>query len=440
MRAFDLLIFAHLLNSLWQVPLVFCAALAASRLARRAGAQMEHLVWVSALLLETMLPLCHLPMNDLWQRAIGLAFGLFDGSAADGEARVILGAVSPARLALPWQTANLLAASSALYLLGLLYFTVRLVWSLFTTESLRRRAMPLQLNLQTAQRVGRLGINTGLASATVRFAISREISGPATVGLMRHTLLPPPGLLDRLESEDLDAVIAHEFAHMQRRDFAKNLLYSVVALPAAYHPFMFLTRTRVAEARELVCYASAAKTVGGRESYARSLFRLAPMLPDRSAPRILHAIGILDANILERRVMYLTRRSLEVKGAHRLAIAATCVLFAFAACASALALRIEVTEPALQAANSNSSSVHVKADALEAIKRVPPVYPVEAKRDRITGSVILAAIIGKDGTVDNLKVTKSLRPDCDKSALDPVQQWVYNPFFSTGIQSRSRRA
>jgi TonB family protein len=74
----------------------------------------------------------------------------------------------------------------------------------------------------------------------------------------------------------------------------------------------------------------------------------------------------------------------------------------------------------------------VKVDALEAIKRVPPVYPVEAKRDRITGSVILAAIIGKDGTVENLKVTKSLRPDCDKSALDAVQQWVYKPFLLNG--------
>jgi len=71
-------------------------------------------------------------------------------------------------------------------------------------------------------------------------------------------------------------------------------------------PLLWLTRARLAETREMVCDDLAAEAVGGREGYARSLLRLARMLSDRKAPRILHAIGILDANIFERRVMYLT--------------------------------------------------------------------------------------------------------------------------------------
>ncbi len=50
-------VLAYLLNSLWQVPLVFVAALAAARLARKAGPQMEHRVWVGALFLQVLLAL-----------------------------------------------------------------------------------------------------------------------------------------------------------------------------------------------------------------------------------------------------------------------------------------------------------------------------------------------------------------------------------------------
>jgi TonB family protein len=66
------------------------------------------------------------------------------------------------------------------------------------------------------------------------------------------------------------------------------------------------------------------------------------------------------------------------------------------------------------------------------VDKVTPVYPIAAKNDRLTGSVVLAATIGKDGTVERLKITKSLRADCDKSALDAVHQWRYKPFLLNG--------
>ena len=67
------------------------------------------------------------------------------------------------------------------------------------------------------------------------------------------------------------------------------------------------------------------------------------MLSDRPPIRILHAIGIFDANILERRVMNLTRRDAEVRGLRRVAIVAACVAIGAATCVSALALRMQVS-------------------------------------------------------------------------------------------------
>jgi TonB family protein len=443
-------ILAYLLNSLWQVPLVFGAALAAAWLARPAGPRMEHRVWVGALLLEATLPLCNLHLNELWQRAWGLALFFFHGGAPDGETRVILGAGTASRMALPWHTAEILAAVAVAYLCGLLYFAGRLGWCVWITEAMRRRAVRLELTPETAWQVDRLqpasettadGFAGGRSSAVghfarVHFATSADISGPATVGVRRQTLLLPLGFLDKLSCDELDAVLAHEFAHMRRWDFAKNLLYGLVAIPVAYHPLLWLTRARVAETRELVCDAMAADAVGGRESYARSLLRLASMLSDRAAPRILHAIGIFDANIFERRVMNLTRKSLEIGRGRRLAIIGACALVALVTCASALALRMDVTEPSAQNPSTKSidvtpKSINVKSDALTLVSKVNPVYPVDAKKERVQGTVELAAVIGKDGTVENLSVVSG--PDAlQKSALDAVKDWRYQPFLLNG--------
>jgi len=438
-------VLAYLLNSLWQVPMVFCAALAAARLARPAGPRMEHRVWVGAFLLEAVLPLCNLHLSELWQRAWGLALLFLHAGATNGQTRVILGAGSASRVALPWHSAEVLAAVAVAYLCGLLYFASRLGWGVWITESMRRRAVCLELTPETARQIDRFEAVLGIAMdgfgggsssaavhfARVHFATSGDISGPATVGVRRQTLLLPPGFLDKLSRDELDAVLAHEFAHMRRWDFAKNLLYGMVAVPVAYHPLLSLTRARLAETRELVCDSMAAEAVGGRESYARSLLRLASMLSDRAAPRILHTIGIFDANIFERRVMNLTRKSLEIGRARRFAIVGACALVALVTCASALALRMDVTEPPTQNPGTNPKSINVKADALTVVTKVNPVYPADAKKDRVQGEVILAAVIGKDGAVEDLRVVRG--PSAlQKSALDAVKDWHYQPFLLNG--------
>jgi TonB family protein len=61
-----------------------------------------------------------------------------------------------------------------------------------------------------------------------------------------------------------------------------------------------------------------------------------------------------------------------------------------------------------------------------------PVYPPEAKADHVTGEVLLAATIGKDGTVEHLKLTQSVRADVDASAMDAVRQWTYKPYLLNG--------
>jgi TonB family protein len=427
LSSFESWVLAYLLNSLWQVPLVFLAAWAAARLARPAGPRMEHRVWVGALLLQAVLPLCHW-RGDMLRQAWGLVLWIRGTGAGAGETRIILGN-GTASGSLPWLPAGVFAAAAAAYLCVLLYFAGRFVRSVWITESMRRHAQSIELDPEIASSIDSLSLLFGFGRGEVRFSSSAVIPGPATVGILRQTLLLPAGFLRRLSDRDMQAVLAHEFTHMRRHDFAKNLLYGIVSLPVAYHPVLALTRARLAETRELVCDAMAAEVVGGRETYARSLLRLAQMLSDRKAPRILHAIGIFDANIFERRVMHLTGKSFEIRGARRLAIAVACAAVALLTCASALALRMNVTAPTSSV--PAPSSITVKPDQLKIAKKVQPVYPPDAKKARISGTVLLDAVIGKDGSVQSLRVVSG-PPALLQSALDAVRQWQYEPYLLNG--------
>jgi periplasmic protein TonB len=65
------------------------------------------------------------------------------------------------------------------------------------------------------------------------------------------------------------------------------------------------------------------------------------------------------------------------------------------------------------------------------IHDVPPQYPPEAGRARIEGTVVLMAVIGKDGTVQDVRVESGL-PILAQAAIEAVKQWRYRPYMIDG--------
>jgi protein TonB len=63
----------------------------------------------------------------------------------------------------------------------------------------------------------------------------------------------------------------------------------------------------------------------------------------------------------------------------------------------------------------------------EKISGNPPVYTEVARKARVTGVVIVEAIIDEKGNVTNARVLKGLPMGLDKAALDAVQRWRFKP-------------
>jgi TonB family protein len=440
---------SYLFNALWQIPLVFAAAWIAARMLRQAHPRLGHRVWVGALFLQVVLPACDLRLgtflawiSSFWQQR----------SVASGHVHVLVG---------PGQASGTLLHIPALLLTGIalayasvvLYFTCRLVWGLLQTHALARSATRITLTGEAALRWAQHCQRLGITAPPPEIAVSPHAIGPVTVGLRRGLLLLPPTFLEDIAApsamDDLNAVLAHELAHIVRRDFAKNLLYGLVSLPVIWHPLMRCTRARVAESRELICDAIAADAiaadaVAGRKRYAQSLLRLASMLSGHPRVAALHAIGILsfhpesrnpDSRIFERRVMTLTRKPTQMNTARRILIATACSVLALATCTSALALRMDVSAPA-QAAPENHApkKISVSPGIMTGLKIAGenPTYPKLARAKKIQGAVVIDATIGKDGAISNLHVLKSPDKTLSNSAIKAVRTWRYRPYLLNG--------
>jgi TonB family protein len=446
MNPLETWILQYLVNSLWQIPLVAIAGLLIGRLLRPCGPAVAHRLWIAVLAVQATLPACTFDLPS-W-----LPFLAFHPEAQNaglpGQVTVLIG--PGVRLGFgsmhPW----LLTSLAILYSATSLFFAARLLLGMRRAATLRRLATPIALPPEAEAFLARCRLHFKVPEAAI--LASPHILGPITLGHRHPAILLPAGMSERITSTELQAALAHEFAHIGRRDYAKNLAYEALALPLRFHPALWLTRGRIVESREILCDGLAAELLESPQVYARSLVRLAALLLAGRTVRLAHAIGIFDAHSFERRVMQLTRVSSPVHGLRAAILLTTALTFGLGTCASALALSASILpasilpaptpvqtasllpvprQEASLAAQNTPARISGGVMAGNIVSKTQPVYPADAKKAGIQGSVVLHAVIGKDGTVEDLTVISG-PPELATSALDAVSKWVYKPYLLNG--------
>lgn len=430
---FESLLLTLLANALWQVPLLFAAGWLTARAVRPLGPSAEHRTWVVILLLQAILPASSVIPWETLRTLLGSILAIAGDSLNQGSPHVSIVMGPGTAFGNPHLPALLLTAIALTYAAITAYFAAQFFWRLAKVARLRRTATATPLTGDSARLWTECEQRFHIPNASL--AISNGISGPATIGIARRLVLFPPAMRDNLPTPELQTAIAHEFAHMRRHDYLKNLFYEFLSLPVRFHPFLLLTRKRITESREMVCDQLAAGLAEPHQ-YARSLLRMAALLVDGSPDQTPHTIGILDSTSFERRVMRLTHIPAQPSALRRFATIAAGVLLGAGITVTTIALSVHVD--ALAAGDEHRPSqpdhpINVRADIMQnqIVKKVPPVYPPEAKKARIQGKVVLDAIVGKTGEVENLKVVSG-EPMLQQSAMDAVRQWTYKPFLLNG--------
>lgn len=133
-------------------------------------------------------------------------------------------------------------------------------------------------------------------STPVRLCIHRLSRAPSVIGWLRPAILMPAAALTGLDSQALEAVLAHELAHIRRHDYLVNLLQAVVETLLFYHPAVWWVSNRIRVERENCCDDLAAHVCGDRVVYARALVDLEQI---RSAPTSF-ALAANGGSLIER--------------------------------------------------------------------------------------------------------------------------------------------
>lgn len=167
---------------------------------------------------------------------------------------------------------------------GVLVFALRALGGWILLERLHReKSEPLAANL--ARRCVQLQERLGL-TRTVRYLHTRLVGAPAVMGWFRPVVLIPVSALTGLSTEQLEAVIAHELAHVKRLDCFVNLFQIAAETVLFYHPAVWWVSNCIRAERENCCDDVAVAICGNAGDYARAL---AMMETWRAAPALVMA-------------------------------------------------------------------------------------------------------------------------------------------------------
>ena len=108
----------------------------------------------------------------------------------------------------------------------------------------------------------------------VRLVESARVHVPLTVGWMRPVILLPVTALSGLPADQIEAILAHELAHIRRHDYLVNLVQSVIETLLFYHPAVWWISGRIRVERENCCDDWAVELCGDRLVYSRTLASL----------------------------------------------------------------------------------------------------------------------------------------------------------------------
>jgi len=262
-----------LLHSLWQGAAICALAAALLRLLRHKSPQHRYVVACCAL-------------GTLVLAAVGTGFYLM-GEPISFSVEVAANSITqPKEGAAAWLM-GAIPKLPIIWAVGVLVFSARLLGGWYwLRRSIRIGVCPAPAEWRW--RSASLSRAMGMAGR-VKVLVSSRLRSPMAIGWIKPLVLLPASALLHLPSDALEAILAHELAHIRRRDFLVNLVQSAIEVLFFYHPAAWWLSRQIRELREHCCDDEAAKLCGGAADYASALAELETLRGGHATPQLAHA-------------------------------------------------------------------------------------------------------------------------------------------------------
>ncbi len=281
-----------LLHFLWQGTVLALLYVVSERLTVRASANLRYAIAMLALLLMPLAALITLfeqqrlvgPAAYTGDRVLASQLGLLHSASVNLPLAAPL--VQGSELWIAWNSGRLLPWVDGLWLAGVLLLALRAVVGWRHLEQLRRRTsavIPSDVSARFRRVSARLRIGRAVA-----LRISDEVVSPLAMGVWRTVIILPISAIANLEPDQLEAVLAHELAHVRRWDFLANLLQTSIECLLFFHPAVWWVSRRARDLREICCDEVAARSCADPLIYAEALLKL----EEQRAVVLQHAMAL----------------------------------------------------------------------------------------------------------------------------------------------------
>ncbi|QNI35230.1 M56 family metallopeptidase [Edaphobacter albus] len=268
-----------LLHFCWQAVAIAVVYVLADRVAGRAASKMRYALAMGALTLM----LCAAVLTFLEQEHLVVRVPQGDGQVITSQVGSLHDTlvhqmpsaaplVETGELWIAGNADRLLPWIDGIWLVGVLLLMLRALGGWIELQRLRRyahSAVPEELE-SSFQRVA----SRVCAKRKVGLRLSEEVLTPFVMGVWRATVILPVSVVMRLDPAQLEAVLAHELAHVRRWDYLLNLVQTVVECLFFFHPAVWWMSRRARELRETCCDEIAARSCGDPLVYAEALLQM----------------------------------------------------------------------------------------------------------------------------------------------------------------------
>lgn len=190
----------------------------------------------------------------------------------------------------------LLPLMDGVWLLGVVVLAVRAAggwWQLRRLKLSSRAVVPAAMGVAFERLRHRYRL-----SRNVVLRVSDEVISPMVFGVWRTVVLMPLSAAVQLSPEQMEAVLAHELAHVRRWDYLFNLMQTVTECLFFFHPAVWWISRRVREFREVCCDEAAAQTCAEPAIYAAALLQMEEQR--LQSPQLAMALNGSGGTLLQR--------------------------------------------------------------------------------------------------------------------------------------------
>nr|MDA3818451.1 M56 family metallopeptidase [Prolixibacteraceae bacterium] len=272
-----------IIHSLWQGILVAGAIIVIFSLMHRNSAQVKYLIGYSGLLL--MLGWSAITFVNAYEYASEKNALKQNLTSTPGFAKVYLEEQLSKRGAVDNQTAgnainmNMIKLRSffqrnfhivvLFWIAGFLFLVFRMAGGLLLHHKLKTRRL-IAVDEKWMDTITEYATRLNIKRKVEAF-FSPFVKSPLTIGAFKPVILFPVAAFTGLSVRDVEAILAHELAHIARRDYLFNIIQSVIGLIYFYHPGVWLVSSLINAERENSCDNIAIGLTGDKKGYIRTL-------------------------------------------------------------------------------------------------------------------------------------------------------------------------